>query len=1103
MAHITGTTGNDRGATALQGTDGSDVIEGLAGHDYLYGNGGNDDLYGQDGNDVMDGGAGADRMYGGLGRDVYYVDNGGDLVVEVANQGLDTVIASRAYMLTDNVEKLILTGTASVAGTGNRLDNLIIGNAGNNELAGGVGDDTLMGGAGHDTLDGGNGRDVLNGGSGGDIMRGGAGDDTYYVNNSGDVVVENANGGHDTVIASGNYTMTANVEDLMLSDVLHLDGSGLTGSGNSLDNHITSGSGSNFLRGFDGNDVLDAGSGADTLYGGKGDDTFYVDNTGDKVIEYTGQGNDRVISSVSFTLGGAVENLTLTGAGDIDGTGNALDNHLTGNSGNNVLDGKAGADIMSGGGGNDVYLVDNVADVIVESVNGGDDRVMSFVSYVLSTGVDSLDLEGAKDLNGTGNGLANHLTGNLGNNVLDGKAGADVMAGGGGDDTYYVDNAGDVVTENAGEGQDTVHSTISYILGDALETLTLGGTANIDGTGNGLDNRLTGNAGDNVLDGKAGNDLMVGGAGNDTYFVDSTNDRIIERAGGGIDTVNAVVRPDTAYTLSANIENLNLFGPLYAYGVGAIGNASDNVMTLAVGIAHSYLAGMDGNDDLVGNTGNDTLVGGQGDDVMVGGNGEDQLIGEAGDDVATGGLGADQFYFDHLDAIGHDVITDFSTAQGDNLLLGHELIFLAETPNVTRVGADVVIDFGNNQTITLKNETATLSDIANHMSISGLHPLIGTQGDDSLSGGGSGVVFGGAGNDILRGGQYTSYLNGGSGADTMYGNSGNDSFIVDNSGDVVIESGGGGPNSVVTSYIDYALGGTIVRLALMGTANLSGTGNSADNVLAGNAGDNVLDGRDGADMVDYTAVTAAVTVDLHAGIATGADSGIDTLVSIEGIIGGSGNDVLKASDFDATLNGGAGDDILTGGAGNDVLIGGKGDNILDGGAGADTMRGGYGNDIFYVDNIGDVVSDSQDNGIIYASVSYSVRGTLTLQLTGSQDLSATGSTKEAVSTLIGNAGINHLDGMAGADILTGGAGADEFFYTASQIGLAERITDFSAAEGDTIHIAGYDPSQHGGAGPLVFQSGADVIVQIDGGHYIVVANTTYSADFMNHVVIDG
>jgi Ca2+-binding RTX toxin-like protein len=209
----------------------------------------------------------------------------------------------------------------------------------------------------------------------------------------------------------------ANVENLTYTGSASLDA-----VGNAL---------ANVLTGNEGNNRLDGGANADTLIGGVGNDTYVVDNLGDDVVEHTGEGTDMVLSSVTFTLLTQAENVTLTGTGAINATGNELDNVLTGNGGANVLDGneghdtldgKVGADTMIGGLGNDTYVVDNLGDRITELADGGTDGVLSSVTFSLvGSEVENVTLTGTGAINATGNELDNVLTGNGGANVLDGN----------------------------------------------------------------------------------------------------------------------------------------------------------------------------------------------------------------------------------------------------------------------------------------------------------------------------------------------------------------------------------------------------------------------------------------------------------------------------------------------------------------------------------------------------------------------------------------------------------------------------------------------------------------------------------------------------------
>jgi Ca2+-binding RTX toxin-like protein len=340
-------------------------------------------LAGLGGDDTIDGGASSDMMRGGLGNDSYVVDNAGDIVDETAGDGIDTVRASISFSLADavhaigEIENLTLL-TGAVNGTGNALDNIIIGNSAANILAGGAGADTLNGGVGADTL------------------RGGLGDDIYVVDQSGDVVDETGGDGIDTVVTSVAFSLTdavhaiGNIENVVLTGTAALN---LTGNG--LDNVLAGNAGANTLTGAGGNDTLDGGGGADTMLGGLGNDIYMVDDTGDVVDETGGDGIDTIRASVTFSLSdgvhvkGTVENLTLTGTDTIGATGNGFGNILIGNGANNVLSGLSGADTMTGGLGSDRF--------VFTDLTGGADTITDFEAHLDKIAIDFV-AGGAEDL---------------------------------------------------------------------------------------------------------------------------------------------------------------------------------------------------------------------------------------------------------------------------------------------------------------------------------------------------------------------------------------------------------------------------------------------------------------------------------------------------------------------------------------------------------------------------------------------------------------------------------------------------------------------------------------------------------------------------------
>jgi Ca2+-binding RTX toxin-like protein len=288
-----------------------------------------------------------------------------------------------------------------------------------------------------------------------------------------------------------------------------------------------------------------------------------------------------------------------TGADNLIGTINA--DVINGFEGNDTLNGGAGTDTLIGGLGDDIYMVDNSGDIVTEAAGQGTDEVQSSATYyTLGANVEKLTLTGTAAINGTGNTLNNTITGNSANNVLDGGVGTDTLIGGLGNDIYMVDNSGDIVREEAGQGTDEVQSSISYTLGANVEYLTLTGTAAINGTGNTLNNTIIGNKGNNTLDGRAGTDTMIGGLGDDIYVVDNVTDVVLEGYVEGTDEVQSSI----SYTLGVQeIENLTLTGTAAINGTG---NSFNNTIT-----------GNSANNVLNGGAARDTLTGGAGVDTFV------------------------------------------------------------------------------------------------------------------------------------------------------------------------------------------------------------------------------------------------------------------------------------------------------------------------------------------------------------------------------------------------------------------------------------------------------------------------------------------------------
>lgn len=652
-----------------------------------------------------------------------------------------------------------------------RIDRAIYVNllnlAGGGDVTGTAGHDRFVDSANNDVLRGGGGDDFFEQVAGGfDTILGGAGNDLFNIQSVAGIV--DGGSGIDTLVAGGDISRLklAGIETLrpgfagLTATIAQIAGLrtvdsgwaemklGLTGQGGNLDlSHLRmlastidiradrvvgeidilgssrgeALSGNRYVNRLDGqggNDVLAGGGGRDILIGGAGNDTFVLnDDTTDVVSDASGI--DTITSSVSRSLVGfgGIENLTLTGTGAVNGAGNHLANRITGNNAANILDGGLGRDVLVGGFGNDTYIATS-EDIIQEWSDAaeGIDTVRSSTSFTLGGSLEHLVLTGSNATNGRGNELNNTLTGNAASNVLDGRTGADRLQGGAGNDTYVTDG-GDAIVETAGQGIDTVRSSVSLTLGVNLENLVLTDENAVYATGNSLNNTITGSAGWNVLNGGSGSDRLIGGDGSDAYVTDG-GDVIVEAANGGNDSV----RSSVSIRLASNVEILFLTGGKATHGIG---NNLDNPI-YGNSIAN-VLSGEGGADTLVGDAGNDWLKGGGGRDNLVGGAGSDNFVFDttldartnvdwiddfnvaadtirldnavmAGLGLATGALAAGKFW-KSTSGLAHDaddrIIYETDTGKlfydANGIASGGAVHFASLMPNLALTNADFVV----------------------------------------------------------------------------------------------------------------------------------------------------------------------------------------------------------------------------------------------------------------------------------------------------------------------------------------------------------------------------------------------------------------------------
>lgn len=906
----------------------------------------------------------------------------------------------------------------------------------------------LSGLSGNDVLTGGSGNDTLDGGLGNDTMTGGLGNDTYIVDSSSDVVIEASSltSEIDLIQSSVTYSLGTNQENLTLTGK-----SSINGTGNALNNTI---------KGNEANNILDGGLGDDTLTGGLGNDTYKVNSAGDQVVESSTLSKeiDEVISSVTFTLGSNIENLTLTGTSAINGTGNSLDNIIIGNSANNTLNGALGNDYINGMGGLDTLYI-----------NAGTSTQVSY-AYDATTGY--IIASGTTDGSAWQYTLVNVEQVQVGSTVTSlttlfpaafSRAAIVLISLSSDQNTLSSGETATITFTLSASSSDFTLSDIT-VSGGTLGSLSGSGTSysaiftpSSNSTTNGVvsvsSNKFSNASGTFNLDGADANNTVTLAVDTVAPTISSispantatsvaTNANIVFTFSEAIQfgTGNIVLKSGATTIATYDVEspglNLSLSGSSLTLNPGA---SLDTATTYTIEFDSGAIEDSAGNsytqsttyafttssvNTVLGTVAKDSLIGTIGDDQLTGLGGDDILDGLTGADTMAGGMGNDLYVVDDT----NDVVTEGAGAGTD------------------WVKSSISYTLGNNI------ENLLLTDGSSN------------GGTDDLNGSGNALA------NIITGNAGDNQLDGGAGVDRLIGGSGNDTYTVDltSSGrlqDTIVETN---DTSNQDTLILRGTLSTSKRISIVLATNLENldgsatgsslfnlTGNAAANTLTGNSAANVLDGKSGADVMIGGAGDDTYIVDnLNDTVTESASQGTD-LVRVA--IGQSNGSYALATNVENgilintvafSLEGNGLDNTLTGNAAANTLSGGAGNDVLDGAKGADTLEGGAGDDVYYVDSASDVVNEVNGSGTdtVMSVVTYTLNrtesaGVENLTLTGSRKINATGNALD--NLLLGNRGANTLDGGLGDDTLTGGAGKDVFLFNATDYASAtDTLTDF-------------------------------------------------------------
>ncbi|WP_371153237.1 beta strand repeat-containing protein [Jannaschia sp. 2305UL9-9] len=1030
-------------------------------------------------NDYLDGGDGIDTL---VVRDdfaatvVYDLEDG-----EARLNGTKT-----ADIL--NFENIEIMGSEQVFGTSGANNILVNDNfSSDNVIEGRGGNDTIQGGNGNDRIDGDGGNDLIlddmDGGA--STINGGSNTDTLDLS------------GADAGVTADASTVTSreagNTTTLELSSIENFIGTDFADEVT----EETTGGGFNGIELGGGNDTLNATANGtlDDFDGGGGIDTYvevsdFSRNLDLENEEGGGAGNPTLIRLANFenVVGGGGDD-TITGT---DGGGNVLD----GGDGNDEIDGLGGDDTIVASTGKDIY-------------NGGDGTdVVTYASF--SQGV-MINLENDTDPQESPGVAANHtltgienvigstgndtLSGTGSSNVLNGLQGNDLFVATGGADTYDGGLGNDTVDYSAFSGAITVDLGIqAQGGGGAASNDTLIEIENVIGTRG--DDTITGNAMDNELDGDRGNDSLDGGEGNDTLVASSGANIYV--GGGGIDVVDY-----SAFTGGVTVD----LSTVAQSGSGAASNDELSGIENVIGSAgadrlegdggDNLLDGFNGNDTLIATGGADTYVGGNGIDIVdysvfsgaitvdlnltaqggggaasndtlveiegvVGTSGDDTITGDALGNVIDGGGGND-----NLDGRGGDdtiiASTGADTYDGD---AGVDIVDYSAFSGAITVDLNIAAQGGGGAA-----SNDVLIDIEGVVGTSGNDMLTGDGNANSFDGdGGDDTIDAGGGDDIIIASGGIEVYDGGSGSDTVDYSGFTGAITLDLG--VTAQSGSGAAGNDSLTDIENAIG-TQGGDVLTGTSDdnrLDGSGGD-DTIVATGGAETYIGGR-GLDIVDYSAFSGAITVDLN--IAAQAGSGAasnDTLESIEGIVGTSGDDSLIGDGEANVLDGSSGDDTIDAGRGNDTIVASGGTETYDGGAGSDLVDySAFSGAIFL-----DLAVQAQSGG--------GAAGNDTL-IDIENAIGTNGN-----DTLSGNAEQNFLDGDDGDDLLTGLGGSDTFHFDSGD--GADTVTDF-ANNVDMIEFDNFSGFTDEAAFIAAFASqvGANVVFDFGGDGMLTVLNTT-------------